>query len=445
MSEEQETTIISRLSIENALGIKMVSITPDGKPIMLTGKNKAGKTSILKAIEAFRGKRFREEDFIRHGSDKAVIKLDTPRWEAKLTVTQKTERLEVRAPDGKSYASPQTILDAWFGDITFNPLAFANLPLPEKVKIIKELTGLDTSAIDAVITEKYQARTEVNRKLKAAQAVLAQMPEHEADLPDEPIPIKVITDELAVCRELEEFSLNRQRDRLNRNTQVKISDDNIAQWKEQIKDLEAKIADTEIARDIYIAWLNVNPELPDTFTERKWNAEQRLADLDETNKKIREENARKEQFFLVESLDLKSSELTDALEELDTRKRQVLEAVQYPIEGLKLVDNQLYFNDIPFPQLSTGEGMRISCAIAASLNPALRTILIRDGSLLDKAGREEVLQFAEERQFQCWLEMMDEPETIEGKTYYPAGFYIENGVIAAIDGVPVEEKTNEEA
>lgn len=443
--EESESIVISRLSIENALGIKMVSITPDGKPILLTGRNEAGKTSILKAIEAFRGKRFRDEDFIRHGAEKAVIQLDTPRWEAKLTVTAKTERLEVRPPGGKPHASPQEILNAWFGDVTFDPLAFKLMKLPEQVRIIRELTGLDTSAEDAAITEKYTARTEVNRRLKAAQAVLGQMPTYDEDLPEEPIPIKTITDELAECRELERQHFEAINSRETHLKWIKVSEDNITTWEEEIRLLQAKITDSKIAIGTYNQWLEENPVPEDKFTKRKAQAEQRLMDLDETNEKIRKTQERAKQEENVSMLQLESNNLSIDLTYWQEEKIKKLEAVKYPIEGLKLENDQLYFNGIPFQQLSTGRGMQISCAIAASLNPALRTILIRDGSLLDREGRAEVLRFAEERGFQVWMEMMDEPETIDGQTYYPAGFYMESGSIVAIDGQLVEEGKPHEA
>ncbi|KKM84092.1 hypothetical protein LCGC14_1302800, partial [marine sediment metagenome] len=50
---------IKRLTIENFMRLVAVDITPKGNAIFITGKNAAGKSSLIKAIKAlFQGKKY---------------------------------------------------------------------------------------------------------------------------------------------------------------------------------------------------------------------------------------------------------------------------------------------------------------------------------------------------------------------------------------------------
>ena len=65
---------ITTLSIENVKRLSAIRITADGKPIVLTGNNGAGKSSVLDGILlALSGAGL--EDPIKHGATRAVIKL----------------------------------------------------------------------------------------------------------------------------------------------------------------------------------------------------------------------------------------------------------------------------------------------------------------------------------------------------------------------------------
>lgn len=432
---EDFATILS-LNVQNALGVKAVHITTDGNPIVLAGPNEAGKTSILNAIRAFKGKKFRPDDFIHHGSDKAVLEIQTERWNAKLTVTPKTERLEVRAPDGKSYSSPQAILDAWFGDVAFDPLAFKMLPMSEQVKVISQLADLDFTEINAERKGLYDERTIANREFKALQAKLPDVdPVYPEDLPEQVIPIQALTDELAECDKLEEDYEGLQEQHTLANAAVTDSQQAILEWQEQIKELQRLIQEEQAKLPAMIQRVNDLPELVDTFTERRAKVREKLATLDATNQQIRSRNTHR---ILNAELDEKANEvarLTRKIEELDVKKTTMISEAKYPIKGLMVDEDVVRYRDIPTDQLSDAESTRVSCAIGMALNPALRVLLIRNWSLLDSKSRAVVLHMAKEQKFQCWVEEVKE---MEGGKYPAVGFYIESGRVAAIDGVAVQ-------
>ncbi len=64
----------------------------------------------------------------------------------------------------------------------------------------------------------------------------------------------------------------------------------------------------------------------------------------------------------------------------------------------------VFFNSIPFEQLASSEQIRISAAIACALNPTLRVMIIKDGSLLDDDAMAVLSAIAGEKDIQIWIE-----------------------------------------
>jgi hypothetical protein len=76
-------------------------------------------------------------------------------------------------------------------------------------------------------------------------------------------------------------------------------------------------------------------------------------------------------------------------------------------------------NELPFEQASDAERLSASVRIAAALAPKLRVIRIRDGSLLDDSSMALLRQFAQDHDFQMWIERVDSTGAV--------GFVIEDG------------------
>ena len=62
------------------------------------------------------------------------------------------------------------------------------------------------------------------------------------------------------------------------------------------------------------------------------------------------------------------------------------------------------FEDIPFVQCSAAQRIRVSVAIGLAMNPELRVLLIREGSLLDKKNLALIAKMAEDADAQIWIE-----------------------------------------
>lgn len=97
---------------------------------------------------------------------------------------------------------------------------------------------------------------------------------------------------------------------------------------------------------------------------------------------------------------------SEQIEALDQQKEDALAAAEFPIPGLSFADGDVSYNGVLFEQLSSAEQLRVSLAMAMAMNPQLRVILIKDGSLLDETSLSIIREMAELRGYQIWLEVV---------------------------------------
>jgi ABC-type dipeptide/oligopeptide/nickel transport system ATPase component len=142
---------------------------------------------------------------------------------------------------------------------------------------------------------------------------------------------------------------------------------------------------------------------PDTAALRET-----IKNAESTNQQIREARIYREKVNTLKAEEAASEDLSDQLQSNARRKREAIQKAQYPIEGLSLSDEYVTYRGIPFEQLSGAETLKVSMAVAMAVNPKLRVIRIKDGSLLDSKNLAIIDQMAGENNFQIWMESVDE-------------------------------------
>lgn len=68
------------------------------------------------------------------------------------------------------------------------------------------------------------------------------------------------------------------------------------------------------------------------------------------------------------------------------------------------------YQDIPLDQCSSAERLRVSVSIGLAMNPKLKVLLIRDGSLLDEDNLQMIATMAEKADAQVWIERVGDGE-----------------------------------
>ena len=397
---------IGRLKAKDVMRLEAVDITPEGNMVVIGGQNAQGKTSVLNAIAcALAGKSAFPEVPVRRGAKHAeiVCELDEFTVTRQIDANGKTH-LIVAGPDGAPKRSPQSILDALVGRLTFDPLEFSRMDRKAQAETLRELLGLDFTDLDAKREAAYSARTDENREAKRIKAQVDAIPD-DPDAPDEPVDAAEVSAKLqeAVTHNAENQGA---RDGLaaarERFTRIEAELD---EAKQRVKTLKAR-ADDELAKGKGLAEAVDGLKDFDIAPLRE-----SLENIVATNERVRERDRRLALLRDAEQYTAAAAKLTDDIEEVDAERAKQIASAEFPVEGLGFDEDGVTFNGLPFSQASSAEQLRTSIAMGFAANPELRILLIRDGSLLDDESLQLIGEMADERDGQIFIERVgDGPE-----------------------------------
>jgi DNA repair ATPase RecN len=398
---------IVKLESQNVKRLKAVEITPRGNVVVIGGANGAGKSSVLDSIwYALGGKDAQCEQPVRQGEQKARVAVTIGDLLVTRTFTPDGGgTLAVTSPDGKMrYGSPQKMLDALVGRLTFDPLAFMRMKPAEQLATLKELVGINFDQLDAKRRAAFESRTQVNRDIKALDGQLKGMPRHDG-LPDQEESLDALGDELANANkhnaniEAAKSSLNGLRQTIEaRRGEVAKADAEIARWQRYRDDAQAKADDLSqqlAARETDVAAMA-------TVDVAAITAKMRAADAG--NQKVRENRARANVVKRFEALAAEAQDHTAEIDRIDAEKASMLAAAKFPVDGLSFGENGVAYKGLPLEQASSAEQLRVSVAMALAANPKLKVLLIRDGSLMDEQSMRLVAGMAAAADAQVWIE-----------------------------------------
>ncbi len=409
---------IVSLTAENFKRLKAIMIKPDGSTVIVGGKNGAGKTSALDAIKAaLGGRRNCPEEPVRRGTSKAEIVLETDDFTVVRNFTAKgATNLTVTAAGGGIFTSPQAMLDSLVGSLSFDPLEFSRMKPLDQAEVVRQLVGLDFTKHDQTRAGLYDDRTLAGRELKNATAVLKTMK-----------PVAAPGKEVSVTAELKE--LERRRVVNQNNDEVR---DELQSLRGVDQDLARQI--TEFEQDVLqlkkdrkknlIRGKRLAAKADGMQDEDLAEIEEKIAGAEKANEKCRAAAVRTAAADAVEICTRAHDALSDKLTALDLKKATAIQKAKYPIKNLRITDDGVELNKLPFEQASSAEQLRCSVAMGLALNPDMKILLVKDGSLLDENSLRLVAEMADEAGGQIWLEKVS---TDHGE----CTVIIENGEIAS--------------
>lgn len=384
---------IIKLEANNILRLSAVEITPDGNTIIIGGKNGAGKTSVLNSIEmALGGTGSVPPKPVKDGAEKGNIVVDLGDIIVERKFNSSGEsKLIVKNKEGAVYQSPQAMLDALLGKLTFDPLKFSNLDEKTQLGYLKKLVGLDFTEMDKGRAELYSQRTFVNRDLNSKEIRLKEMDFYK-DIPEEKPNAENLTTEL---REIIGFNMEIEKSKIEFekiNCELAEMSNKIKEMERRRNELEKRSADVDKA-------CSLEPKDAKSI-------EFKLIEAEFINKKTEANRI----FKLSESEVIKtkseSLKLTNDIEKIDKDKQDAISKAKFPIEGLGFDETGVTFNKMPFKQLSSAEQLKVSVAMGIAFNPKIKVMLIRDGSLLDEDNLKVLQSMAKDSDTQIWLEMV---------------------------------------
>ena len=424
------------IQVDNFQKIKTFLLKPEGNVIKITGGNGAGKTSVLDAIMlALAGARGGPTVPVRQGAGRGVVRLDL--GDIRITRTwfeggDPKGEMFIEAQDGRRYGTPQRMLDALLGRISFDPLAFIHMDVKQQAEELRKLLNLDEAlaAIRADEENDYNTRRDQTKLRKTLEAQRANVHVPEG-LPAKKRDIDAMTEELAKVAEynigIERMRQDREKvaEAIERDAQV------AANLRVRIEALLREVDDCRNEADALEASNAKNKANLDS-----WKPLPELKDaiaMSETISAARATNAGIDRRSQAERMDAEIATVATTIANLDSaidshreKATKLIAEAKYPVPGLGFVNDEVMYNGLPFAQASNAEQIRVSIAMGMALNPKIRIMRIKDGSLLDTNSIAVVEAMAEKSEFQVWLELVDQ----SGKV----GVYLEDGEIVSVDG-----------
>lgn len=421
---------IVKLTAENIKRLTAVEIQPGGHVVKISGKNGAGKSSVLDAMMyALAGGKHLPDKPVRAGQEKASVTLDL----GDLIVTRRFtaaggSSLYVETKEGARFPSPQAILDTLVGRLSFDPLAFTRLDDAKKVEALRELTGLDFSDIEKRRADLYAERTVVNRNTASLKARLECCPPF---LDGELIDTAALDAEILAANTAAAEYRNLTQMLENEESALLRMDQDITDTTRRLIELQTRLEGLQTQREemmqrrfgISLKIEEIKKSRDGKLTREALETERQQA----VNHNRIIEDGRVTQSIREswEAALAESHRLSEAINALDAEKELRVSQAAMPLPGLSFGDGIVTYNGLPLSQASQAEQIRVSVAIAMALNPKLRVIRITDGSLLDSESMRILDDLAREKDYQVWMEVVDE----SGKV----GVVIDDGHVAAVN------------
>jgi DNA repair exonuclease SbcCD ATPase subunit len=378
------------------------SLVMDGKSVTVEGKNGVGKSSFIDAIWiALTGKDIPEEP-IKKGEDSAKIGLtiksdDGSQFIVERKFTKSGGTLTVRTEDSANFKSPQKFLDDRIGKISFDPFEFVNMQPREQKKFLMELLGIDLNEIDSKKKILLSEKEGITKQYTNLVEELKKLP--------------------AITEELKEISAKEVIDKFNKANKAR---DNVKENQSRI-DYLIKTGN-EISKniaDLNIRLKNINEEMDERLQENLEIPE--IADLETEIQKINLHNEIVKQQAVTKSKHKNLQELIEKgknkaaeLKEIEEKRLKLISSAKMPIDGLSFSEDGLTFEGLPFTeeQLSTAKLIETGIKISIALNPALRIMRIKDGSLLDNETLEIIKKSAKDSDYQLFIEKVSDSKEI---------------------------------
>ena len=395
---------------------KLVEI--QGKSIVIIGKNGGSKSTLLRAIQSPLNSEIIPSKPIKTGEENASVRVvvggnidgEDKQYVYNIFFNEQNQKGKITVLDeqGTEYKTRSMQKDI-LGDISFDVDQFIRLGMTangsksvagvrEQVEILRKFLSPDErkklNSLDSEYKTKYELRTDVNKDIAKMKLKISEVPKmteeevktYSIDKSEEATKLQ------ATLGNISEAMV--KWDRVNKGT----ADTNkkITELEEELKVLKEQKAKGE-------AWLKANTK----------------PQVEELQTKLQAVTEHQKYFNTVTELnglvvDLKSEEkqsevITERLKKIQEEKASVFENSTMPVKGLSFDEDGVYYKGLPFNDDHHPSSTIISVGVqlAIAMNPHLKCIFIKDGSLLDKTTFSKVLKFVESKGYQLFIEMVD--------------------------------------
>ena len=412
--------------------LKTVDLELDNGVIKIAGKNMAGKSTVLKLIEALGGKNNMPEQPLKDGERKGFGELHLgdesgTKYIVTYSLTPRDTYLKVESADGEKIGSPAKLLTSFLSDLV-DPWRFVRMASGDTTdrkkacKILKELMIVEFNC-GVYLEQLGYGKSEFLRSLVAEHA-------------DDPFSFLKALDD-ALCENRKEWKKARdktdalvkslkskvppeQRDATpidisaliaKRDSLKEMMDDHthflgaIEREQRKIKEWEKEIAASkERIEEVEAQLESLKPASQDEIDE----FDEQISNANELQEMARNANELKEEAAKLEKKEARVELLDDKIEEVREQVETLRENAHMPVDNMRVEGDKIMLNGLPFTQASRREQLCASIDVAMALEPMLNVFVCHDASLLDAEGLAIIDEKQKEYGSQVLLEVVQD-------------------------------------
>lgn len=375
---------ITNLQIENVKRVKAVELTPTPTGLtVIGGRNGQGKTSILDAIAwALGGERYRPSEPHRDGS---VL---PPHIRVRLSNGYIVERagknsaLKVTDPSGR--ASGQTLLNEFVERLALDLPSFMAASGKEKAGILLKIIGIGDELSNLENTEKrlYNERLAIGRIADQKAKFADEMPFYEDAPADLVSTSELIMQQQDILARNGENARKRAR-KAEAERALEAQGRELSWLQSQMEAAAAKYR--RLQEDVKIA----GRDAMDLHDESTAELEAAIANIDETNRKVRINLEKEHATEAARQLTAQYDHLTEEIDAVRSKKLALMNGAKLPLPGLTVEDGELIYNGKKWDCMSGAEQLRVAAAIVRRLKPECGFVLMDKLEQMDVDTLEE--------------------------------------------------------
>jgi predicted ATP-dependent endonuclease of OLD family len=435
MKKEEGIKVLNIL-VENFKNIEKTEVDFAGRSAIIIGKNGAGKSSLIQAICSPIDSNYIPAKPVKKGEERGSIELtiggslhgedETYTLGLHFSEKHKKGRITVTNGQGEKVNGGKQFISDIVGNIGFDIQEFIKLGVTssggiskpgtqEQIEILKKLMPRDILKqmhdLDKEFKDVYEARADVNRDILHAKSKLESHDFSQEDLErySELVNTEGIVSKMTnIEKELEKYNkVFSTVDSLLDS--IPLKQERLALLEEKVEALHAEITADIDKLDKGESWLS-NKTKPSI---EAMNIE--LSSANDHNNKVKEVKALEDSQIAIRLLQESSEANTERLDKIKREKKQIFSSSPLPVKGLTFDEEGIYFKGLPFVegQHPSSTIISIGAKIGMALNPNLRMLVIKDGSLLDKKTLKWLVTQCEKENYQLFVEMVADNEEVE--------------------------------
>lgn len=437
---------IVKLTAQNVKRLSAVQIEPSGNIVEIRGANGAGKTSVLDSIwMAMGGKSASPEQPIRQGEKTATATVHLGPLIIRRTWTENGTYLAVTTQEGHQYKSPQKVLDELVGSLTFDPLEFSRMCPTDRRGALLDLLDVEGTLLELERRERfeYEARRAASKSANEHRVTSDSLSVPD-DTPENPVDVAALTGELDQAYRLKASNDDARRALTEKQNDAERLRQRTHSIRDQIVEAQGRVEKLKAAEQA------AEVEFQREVDDRNLQSEhvQQLADPDIAAIQTKLQSAESINAAVAQRVEGhrhgdKAREYADVTKKHDlnltvvkNERRRLLHDAAWPVDGLTIDSDAVYFRGVAFDQCSASEKLRVSLNIAMAMNPRLKVLLVRDGSLLDDESLKLLYDEVNGADYQLWIERVGDDGEV--------GIVIEDGHVRGDErepGLPYAEPT----